>query len=150
MGKKTRESWARYRENNANNSDHDGPIFEYISSSQQAVRVAVWNGNHDFCAPKAEEIMNNLFLVGTTRIAVVQFGSPVGVNRRSSVNLIDVLIAKDAHLGFDGIVCWARDKDTYQSIIEEFTQAKLKVAQKHGKKRAEWVPEKVNFLVSNQ
>jgi len=49
--------------------------------------------------------------VGGDKIAIVQVDSPVGVDRRSSLDLTHWL-AKD----FDGVIHWARDTATFQSI----------------------------------
>jgi hypothetical protein len=45
---------------------------------------------------------------------------PVGVNRRSSLHLTH-LLAKD----FDGVIHWARDTETFQSILKSFIQLDL-------------------------
>jgi hypothetical protein len=61
--------------------------------------------------------------VGGEKIAIVQVDSPVGVNRRSSLNLTHRL-AKD----FDGIIHWARDTATFQSIVNSFVRLDLETA----------------------
>jgi len=58
--------------------------------------------------------------VGGDKIAIVQVDSPVGVNRRSSLDLTHWL-AKD----FDGVIHWARDTKTYQSILKSFIRLDL-------------------------
>lgn len=58
--------------------------------------------------------------VGGDKIAIVQVDSPVGVNRRSSVDLTHRL-AKD----FDGVIHWARDTETFQSILKSFIRLDL-------------------------
>jgi hypothetical protein len=58
--------------------------------------------------------------VGGERIAIVQVDSPVGVNRRSSLDLTHRL-ASD----FDGVVHWARDTVTFQSIVRSFVRLDL-------------------------
>jgi hypothetical protein len=58
--------------------------------------------------------------VGGAKIAIVQVDSPVGVNQRSSLNLTHWL-AKD----FDGVIHWARDTKTYQSILKSFIRLDL-------------------------
>jgi hypothetical protein len=50
----------------------------------------------------------------------VQVDSPVGVNRRSSVDLTRKL-AKD----FDGVIHWARDTETFQSTLKSFIRLDL-------------------------
>ena len=57
---------------------------------------------------------------GGDKIAIVQVDSPVGVNRRSSLDLTHRL-SKD----FDGIIYWARDTEMYQSIIKSFVRLDL-------------------------
>jgi hypothetical protein len=52
--------------------------------------------------------------------AIVQVDSPVGVNRRSSLDLTHRL-AKD----FDGVIHWARDTETFQSILNSFIRLDL-------------------------
>jgi hypothetical protein len=44
---------------------------------------------------------------------------PVGVNRRSSLHLTH-LLAKD----FDGVIHWARDTETFQSILKSYRAAR--------------------------
>lgn len=46
--------------------------------------------------------------------------SPVGVNRRSSLELTHFL-AKD----FDSVIHWARDTETFQSILKSFVRRDL-------------------------
>lgn len=58
--------------------------------------------------------------VGGDKIAIVQVDSPVGVNRRSSLDLTHRL-AKD----FDGIIHWAGDTGTFQSILKSFIRLDL-------------------------
>lgn len=58
--------------------------------------------------------------VGGDKIAIVQVDGPVGVNRRSSLELTHWL-AKD----FDGVIHWARDTATYQSILKSFIRLDL-------------------------
>jgi hypothetical protein len=50
----------------------------------------------------------------------VQVDSPVGINRRSSLDLTHRL-AKD----FDGVIHWARDTETFQSILKSFIRLDL-------------------------
>jgi hypothetical protein len=58
--------------------------------------------------------------VGGDKIAVVQVHSPVGVKRRSSLNLT-LHLAKE----FDGVIYWARDTETFQSILRSFIRLDL-------------------------
>jgi hypothetical protein len=50
----------------------------------------------------------------------VQVDSPVGIHRRSSLDLTHRL-AKD----FDGVIHWARNAETFQSILKSFIQLDL-------------------------
>lgn len=54
------------------------------------------------------------------KIAIVQVDSPVGINRRSSLDLTHKF-ARD----FDGIIHWARDTETFQSILKSFIRLDL-------------------------
>ncbi|RBP12290.1 hypothetical protein DFR50_114120 [Roseiarcus fermentans] len=58
--------------------------------------------------------------VGGDKIAIVQVHSPVGINRRSSFDLTHKL-AKD----FDDVIHWARDTETFQSILGSFIRLDL-------------------------
>jgi hypothetical protein len=58
--------------------------------------------------------------VGGEKIAIVQVDSPVGVNLRSSVNLTHSLARE-----FDGVIHWARDSGTFQSILRSFIRVDL-------------------------
>jgi hypothetical protein len=91
-------------------------IFE-MRAGEKALRLAVWNGRRDYAhlvPPEAAE------LVGGERIAVVQVDSPVGVEGRSSVALSEALAGT-----FDGVVHWARDTETYASIVRDLVLADL-------------------------
>ena len=61
--------------------------------------------------------------MGGEKIAIVQVDSPVGINRRSSLDLTHRL-AKD----FDGVIHWARDTGTFQSILKAFIRLDLESA----------------------
>jgi hypothetical protein len=50
----------------------------------------------------------------------VQVHNPVGVDRRASLDLTHRL-AKD----FDGVIHWARDTETFQSILKSFIRLDL-------------------------
>jgi hypothetical protein len=96
----------------------DAPwIFRIATPAGKIIRTAVWNGRRDYehlLPPEA------LRWVGGESIAVVQVDRPVGVNRRSSFDLTHRL-AKD----FDSVVHWARDSETYQSILNSFVRLDL-------------------------
>jgi hypothetical protein len=97
---------------------HEQPwIFEMKASNGKTLHMTAWNGRKDFAHELPSDIINR---VGGDRIAVVQVDSPVGVDGRSSVALSDAL-ADDV----DGIVHWARDTATYQSILKDFIGADL-------------------------
>jgi hypothetical protein len=75
------------------------------------------NGRKDFIHELPPDIIN---LVGGAKIAVVQVGSPVGINGRSSVALSEALADQ-----VDGVVHWARDTATYRSILKDLIAADL-------------------------
>ena len=83
----------------------------------KVIRTAVWNGRRDYAHEFPAEITR---WVGGDRIAIVQVDSPVGINRRSSLDLTHHL-AKD----FDGVIHWARDTETFQSILTSFIRLDL-------------------------
>lgn len=87
-------------------------IFRVATPAGKVVRTTVWNGRRDYVHELSEDILR---WVGGDKIAIVQVDSPVGVNRRSSLDLTHNL-AKD----FDGIIHWARDTETFQSILKSF------------------------------
>lgn len=100
-------------------SHEDTPwIFRLVTPIGKVVQTAVWNGRrnyaHEFPATDA------IRWVGGNKIAIVQVDSPVGVNRRSSLDLTHKL-AKD----FDGVIHWARDTQTFQSILQSFIRLDL-------------------------
>ncbi len=99
-------------------------IFTFSIKSGRQVRITVWNGRKDFIHEMDPLEVSRL--VGGERIAMVQVGSPVGINGRSSVGLTEQLAES---LGFDGIVHWARDTETYKSIISEFVEAGLSMVE---------------------
>lgn len=91
----------------------DAPwIFKVVTPTGKAVRTAVWNGRRDYAHELPTEAAK---WVGGNRIAVVQVDSPVGINRRSSLDLTHKVSAD-----FDGVIHWARDTDTFQSILRSF------------------------------
>ena len=84
----------------------DSPwIFRFATPAGKVIRAAVWNGRRDYAHEFSEDIAR---WVGGDRIAVAQVDSPVGINRRSSLDLTHWL-AKD----FDGVIHWARDTQTF-------------------------------------
>jgi hypothetical protein len=92
-------------------------IFEFVSPTGKAIRVAAWNGRRNY----AHEFPPNIIeWVGGKKIAIVQVDKPVGVDRRSALGLTNFL-SKD----FDGIIHWARDTETFQSIIKSFVRLDL-------------------------
>ena len=92
-------------------------IFRLTTPAGKVIRVGVWNGRRDYAHDFPKDIV---YWVGGKKIAIVQVDSPVGVNRRSSLDLTHRL-SKD----FDGIVHWARDTETYQSIVMSFVRLDL-------------------------
>ncbi len=92
-------------------------IFRLATPAGKVIRTAVWNGRRDYAHEFSPEITR---WVGGDRIAIVQVDSPVGVNRRSSLELTHFL-AKD----FDGVIHWARDTETFQSILKSFVRLDL-------------------------
>jgi hypothetical protein len=95
-------------------------IFRIVTPTGKTIRTAVWNGRRNYVHELPEDIIE---WVGGEKIAIVQVDSPVGVNRRSSLNLTHRL-AKD----FDGIIHWARDTATFQSIVNSFVRLDLETA----------------------
>ncbi|HGJ9216208.1 hypothetical protein ACM7ZK_30855 [Pseudomonas aeruginosa] len=99
-------------------TQEDSPwIFRVGTPAGKVIRTAVWDGRRNYAHELPENIVR---WVGGDRIAIVQVDSPVGVNRRSSLDLTHKL-AKD----FDGVIHWARDTDTFQSILKSFIRLDL-------------------------
>jgi hypothetical protein len=99
-------------------TQEDSPwIFRLATPAGKVIRTAVWNGRRDYAHDLPEDVVR---WVGGDKIAIVQVDSPVGINRRSSLDLAHRL-AKD----FDGIVHWARDTETFQSILKSFIRLDL-------------------------
>lgn len=92
-------------------------IFRIVTPAGKIIRTAVWDGRRDYAHEIPEDITR---WVGGDKIAIVQVDSPVGVNRRSSLDLTHVL-ARD----FDGVIHWARDTETFQSILRSFIRLDL-------------------------
>ena len=99
-------------------TQEDSPwIFRVGTPAGKVIRTAVWDGRRNYVHELPEDIVR---WVGGEKIAIVQVDSPVGVNRRSSLDLTHKL-AKD----FDGVIHWARDTDTFQSILKSFIRLDL-------------------------
>jgi len=92
-------------------------IFRVVTPAGKVIRTAVWNGRRDYTHEFPGDIVR---WVGGDKIAIVQVDSPVGVNRRSSLDLTHNL-AKD----FDGVIHWARDTETFESILKSFIRLDL-------------------------
>jgi hypothetical protein len=98
--------------------EEDPWVFGLEASNGAKARVTVWNGRDDFIHEfPTEKIVR---LVGGSKIAVAQVGSPL-VGGRSSLKVSDML----AQAGYEGIIHWARDTATYQSVLKEFVGANL-------------------------
>jgi hypothetical protein len=92
-------------------------VFRVVMPSGKVVHTAVWNGRRNY----AHEIPENIVeWVGGGKIVIVQVDKPVGVNGRSSLKLTHVLSAD-----FDGVIHWARDTETYESIVRSFARLDL-------------------------
>jgi hypothetical protein len=63
-------------------------IFRFATPVGKVVRTTVWNGRRDYAHEFPPEIVRR---VGGDKIAIVQVDSPVGVNRRSSLDLTHAL-----------------------------------------------------------
>lgn len=99
-------------------TQEDSPwIFRVGTPAGKTIRTAVWDGRRNYAHEFPEDIVR---WVGGDKIAIVQVDSPVGVNRRSSLDLTHKL-AKD----FDGVIHWARDTETFQSILTSFVRLDL-------------------------
>jgi hypothetical protein len=99
-------------------AQEDSPwIFRFATPSGKVIRTAVWDGRRNYAHEFPQDIVR---WVGGDKIAIVQVDSPVGVNRRSSLDLTHKL-AKD----FDGVIYWARDTETFQSILKSFIRLDL-------------------------
>jgi hypothetical protein len=103
----------------AHGTEHeDAPwIFRLTTPAGKVLRTAVWDGRRDYAHELPAEAIR---WVGGDRIAIVQVDSPVGINRRSSVLLTHTLAAD-----FDGVIHWARDTITFESILRSFIRLDL-------------------------
>ncbi|WP_131114784.1 hypothetical protein [Lichenihabitans psoromatis] len=99
-------------------AQEDSPwIFRIATPAGKVIRTAVWDGRRNYAHEFPADITR---WVGGNKIAIVQVDSPVGVNRRSSLDLTHYL-ARD----FDGVIHWARDTETFQSILKSFVRLDL-------------------------
>jgi len=92
-------------------------IFRIVMPAGKVIRTAVWDGRRNYAHEFPEDIVR---WVGGDKIVIVQVDSPVGINRRSSLDLTHML-AKN----FDGVIHWARDTETFQSILKSFIRLDL-------------------------
>ena len=121
-------------------TQEDSPwIFRVGTPAGKVIRTAVWDGRRNYVHELPEDIVR---WVGGEKIAIVQVDSPVGVNRRSSLDLTHKL-AKD----FDGVIHWARDTDTFQSILKSFIRLDLDSVSPP-ELSAGWEPEIVIFAAN--
>lgn len=114
-------------------------IFRIATPAGKEIRTAVWNGRRDYAHDLPEDIIR---WVGGDKIAIVQVDKPVGVNRRSSLNLTHTL-AKD----FDGVIHWARNTETFESILKSFIRLDLQSVSMPELPEG-WAP-KVTILAAN-
>jgi hypothetical protein len=92
-------------------------IFRVGTPTGKVIRTAVWDGRRNYAHEFPEDIIR---WVGGDKIAIVQVDKPVGIDRRSSLDLTHKL-AKD----FDAVIHWARDTETFQSILKSFIRLDL-------------------------
>lgn len=98
--------------------DQDIPwIFRVVLPNGKTIRTAVWNGRRDYTHEMPEDIIR---WVGGDKIAIVQVDRPVGVDRRSSLQLTHTLAEMT-----DGVIHWARDTETFNSIVRSFVRLDL-------------------------
>lgn len=122
-------------------AQEDSPwIFRLATPAGKVIRTTVWNGRRDYAHDFPEDIIR---WVGGDKIAIVQVDSPVGVNRRSSLDLTHRL-AKD----FDGVIHWARDTATFQSILKSFIRLDLESVSQPELPES-WEPE-ITILAANR
>lgn len=92
-------------------------IFRVVTPGGKEIRTAVWNGRRDYVHQLSTDVIR---WVGGEKIAIVQVDRPVGVNLRSSLMLTNTLAVE-----FDGVIHWARDTETFQSILKSFIRLNL-------------------------
>jgi hypothetical protein len=96
----------------------DAPwIFRLRTPAGKELRTAIWDGRRDYAREMPQDIAR---WVGGDKVAIVQVDRPVGVDRRSSLDLTHKL-SND----FDGVIHWARNTDTFQSILKSFVRLDL-------------------------
>jgi hypothetical protein len=115
-------------------------IFRITTPAGKELRTAAWNGRRDYAHALPEDIAR---WVGGDRIAIVQVNSPVGVNRRSSLDLTHHLSTQ-----FDGIIHWARDDETFHSIVKSFVRLDLESIGPPDLPK-DWLPESILILAAN-
>ncbi len=99
--------------------DRDCPVFAFSGAAGEIALLTAWDGRANFSEEIPIDIIN---LVGGDKIALVQVSKPVGRNGRSAIALSDLLVS----CGFSGIIHWARDTETYHSIVQELEQRHLR------------------------
>jgi hypothetical protein len=115
-------------------------IFRVATPEGKVIRTAVWNGRRDYAHELPEDIVR---WVGGEKIAIAQVDKPVGINLRSSLNLTHFL-AKD----FDGVIHWARDTETFQSILKSFIRLDLESVSPP-ELAIDWNPEVIIIAANN-
>jgi hypothetical protein len=119
----------------------DSPwIFKMVTPGGKTLRTAVWNGRRNYEHEYPIEIIR---WVGGDRIAIVQVDSPVGVNLRSSVELTNRL-SKD----HDGVIHWARDTETFQSIVKSFVRLNFESVSSP-ELPEDWQPSRITMMGAN-
>ena len=120
----------------------DAPwVFKMGTPAGRQLRAAVWDGRRDYAHEMPEDIAAH---VGGDRIAIVQVDRPVGADGRSALRLTHAL-ARD----HDGVVLWARDTETFQSILTSFIRLDIPSAARPELPEG-WNPEVVILPTSNR
>lgn len=114
-------------------------VFRFVTPAGKIVRTAAWNGRRDYAHELPKDILR---WVGGDRIAIVQVDSPVGVDLRSTLKLTHTLSAE-----YDGVIHWARDTETYQSILKSLIRMDLETVSSP-ELPEEWNPD-VTILAAN-
>ena len=92
-------------------------VFRFVTPAGKVIHIGVWNGRRGYAHEFPKEILH---WVGGDKIAIVQVEKPVGVNGRSSLKLTHALAEQ-----FDGVIHWARDTETFDSILRSFIRLDL-------------------------
>jgi hypothetical protein len=92
-------------------------VFRFTTPAGKVIRVAAWNGRRDYAHEFPEDVLR---WVGGARVAIVQVEKPVGVDGRSSLKLTHWLAQE-----FDAVIHWARDTETFDSILKSFIRLDL-------------------------